>query len=87
MTFKYRSRNDIIAAILQASLDPIGKTKIMYKAFISHGQLTEYLDVLTQNDLLHYDELTRTYVITENGYNIVKSYGRLDQIAGLTNLA
>ena len=87
MAFKYRSRTDLIAAILQASLDPIGKTKIMFKAYLSHAQLKEYLDVMMQNDLLQYDELKQTYVITENGYTVLKTYGSLDQIAALTNLA
>jgi predicted transcriptional regulator len=57
---KYRSRTDIISQILDTANGGGGatKTKILYKACLSHNQLKEYLTVLTQSDLLIYDGQT-----------------------------
>jgi predicted transcriptional regulator len=59
---RYRNRTEIISQILEiangGSSDDDGrvtKTKIMYKAFLGHAQLKEYLMILTGNDLLGYD--------------------------------
>jgi predicted transcriptional regulator len=46
---KYRSRTDIVAQILEAaSGEGANKTKIMYKAYLSHDQLKEYLSILME---------------------------------------
>ncbi len=45
----YRSRDDIISVILNAANGgdaDLTKTKIMYKAFLGHHQLQEYLMLL-----------------------------------------
>jgi len=86
MAFKTRSRNDIITDILQASFDPTLKTKIMFKAYLSYGQLKDYLGVLEKNDLLQYSTSTQTYVTTAKGYRFLETYGSLDQLGGLTNI-
>jgi predicted transcriptional regulator len=50
----YRDRIDIINSILgTANGGGVTKTKIMYKAFLGHHQLREYLMPLIENDLLH----------------------------------
>ncbi len=66
---KYRSRTDIISQILNTANGGGGatKTKILYKACLSHNQLKEYLTVLTQSDLLIYDGQTHTFKTTEKG--------------------
>jgi predicted transcriptional regulator len=66
---KYRSRTDIISQILDTANGGGGatKTKILYKACLSHNQLKEYLTVLTQSDLLIYDGQTHTFKTTEKG--------------------
>lgn len=69
---KYRSRNNIIRDILDAASDGgVTRTKITYKAYLSFGQLKEYLSVLTDNGLLSYDAHTQTFKITEKGVKIV----------------
>ena len=45
------------------------KTKILYKACLSHNQLKEYLTVLTESGLLNYDGQTHTFKTTEKGLN------------------
>ncbi len=62
-----RSRTDIIADILDAANETsgVGKTKMMYKAFLSYAQLKEYLPVLTENRLLDFDEDAQTFKTTK----------------------
>ena len=65
---KYRSHIEIMRHILEiANGGGVTKTKIMYKALLSYAQMKEYLVVLTDKDLLHYDEDTRTFKTTEKG--------------------
>ena len=62
---KYRSRTEIVGNILDAANGTATKTKIMYKAFLSYGQLKEYLCVLIENNLIEYLHGTRTFKTTE----------------------
>ncbi|HZB00249.1 MAG TPA: winged helix-turn-helix domain-containing protein [Nitrososphaera sp.] len=67
---KYRSRTEIICDILQAARSDgngIVKTKIMYSAFLSYHQITEYLTLLIDNGLLQYDIGNQKFRITEKG--------------------
>lgn len=65
---KYRSRTDIISQILDtANGSGATKTKILYKACLSHNELKEYLTVLTQSELFIYDVQTHTFMTTEKG--------------------
>ena len=76
---KYRSRTDIISQILDAANGGGGatKTKILYKACLSHNQLKEYLTVLTQSDLLIYDGQMHTFKTTEKGLQFLKNYNQM----------
>jgi predicted transcriptional regulator len=75
----YRDRNDIINSILEtANGGGITKTKIMYKAFLGHHQLQEYLMLLIENDLLHYDSLMHTFKTTEKGLALLQAYNQID---------
>jgi predicted transcriptional regulator len=65
---KYRDRIDIVSQVLEiANGGDVTKSKIMYKAFLSHNQLKQYLTVLTGNDLLSYDLVSQTFKTTEKG--------------------
>jgi predicted transcriptional regulator len=81
----YRSRMEIIAEILQAvSGDDgkgTGKTTLMYKAFLSYAQLKEYLSLLTERDLLQYDKVSQTFMITEKGRRFLKIYNQIQDVA------
>jgi predicted transcriptional regulator len=75
---KYRSRNNIFRDILDAASDGgVTRTKIMYKAYLSFGQLKEYLSVLTDNGLLSYDAHTQTFKITEKGLRLLDAYNQM----------
>jgi predicted transcriptional regulator len=74
-----RSRIDIISKILQAANGGGStKTRIMYQAFISYGQMKDYLRVLTEKDLLRYDENTRTFKTTKKGLRFLEAYNQMD---------
>ncbi|MFL6508588.1 MAG: winged helix-turn-helix domain-containing protein [Nitrososphaeraceae archaeon] len=78
---RQRSRTDIIGDILDAANGPSGlkKTKMMYKAFLSYAQLKEYLPVLTENRLLHFDEDAQTFKTTEKGLKFLNTYYRIGE--------
>lgn len=78
---RYRSRTEIISQILEtANGDGVTKTKILYKAALSHDQLKEYLTVLTESELLRYDRNSRTFKTTEKGLGFIQTYNEIDQL-------
>jgi predicted transcriptional regulator len=76
---RYRSRIELMSQILEAvnGDDHATKTRIMYKASLSHVQLKEYLSILTENDFLDYDFDTRTYKTTGRGHMFLEIYNQL----------
>ncbi|HEX5977673.1 MAG TPA: winged helix-turn-helix domain-containing protein [Nitrososphaeraceae archaeon] len=52
----YRGRNEIIAQMLQVIKDTgsegVSRTSIMYKSYLSHAQLKEYLSLLVEKSLI-----------------------------------
>jgi predicted transcriptional regulator len=78
---KYRSRNNIIRDILDAASDGgVTRTKIMYKSYLSFGQLKEYLSFLTDNGLLSYHTHTQTFNITEKGLRLLDAYNQMQDM-------
>ena len=75
---KYRSRNGIIRDILDATNGGNAtRTSIMYKAYLSFGQLKEYLSLLTESGLLNYDAHTQTFKTTEKGLRLLDAYNQM----------
>jgi predicted transcriptional regulator len=82
---KYRSRTEIIQDILQAARsdgDGVGKTKIMYNAFLSYHQITEYLTILIDNGLLQYDLGNLKFRITEKGLSLLQLCDQIGDLVG-----
>lgn len=80
---KYRNRTEIIHDILQTARNNdngVGKTQIMYSAFLSYYQIKEYLTILIDNGLLQYDLSTRKFRITEKGLNFLQLCEKLGDI-------
>ena len=82
MRDRYRSRTEIISQILEAADDHegIGKTKLMYKAFLSHDPLEEYVKILIESGLLCYDSITGTFKTTEKGLKFLSIYTEMDRL-------
>jgi len=89
---KNRSRNEIIASILEVinrGRGSIARTKLMYGAFISYTQLNEYLAFLLQNGLISYQEQQKTkqtpsFTITEKGTHFLKIHNQINEM--ITNI-
>jgi predicted transcriptional regulator len=77
---KYRSRTEIVSNILDAANGGATKTKIMYTAFLSYNQLTEYLSVLIENNLLEYRHGPQTFKTTEKGLNLLKMHNEMGEL-------
>ena len=77
---KNRSRTEIVSNILDTANGGATKTKIMYIAFLSYGQLREYLSILIEHNLLEYIEGTQTYKTTEKGINFLKIYSEIGEL-------
>jgi predicted transcriptional regulator len=81
---KNRSRTEIVSDILNSANGGATKSKIMYKAFLSYGQLKEYLSVLIENNLIEYLDGTQVYKTTEKGLYFLKKYEELQELLPTT---
>jgi predicted transcriptional regulator len=77
---KNRGGTEIVCSILDAANGGATKTKIMYKAFLSYGQLKEYLSVLIENNLLEYLDGTHKFKTTEKGLNFLKMHNEIEEL-------
>ena len=80
-----RDRNEIVASILQSVINPkaddgIRRTRIMYNSFLSYSMVTHYLKLLTGNGSLEYDELNKTYRITEAGLRVLELHNKITEM-------
>jgi len=85
---QYRSRNDIIASILEvANGNRVRATEIQFKAYISYSILKEYLVLLLENDLLEYVEGERTFKTAPKGMHFLRTYSQMGELITVTNAA
>ena len=86
MKLQYRSRNDIIASILEtANGNKVRATEIQFKAYISYSILKEYLMLLLENDLLEYIEGERSFKTAPKGMQFLRTYNQMGELITLTN--
>jgi predicted transcriptional regulator len=80
---KNRSKTDIVAAILRAAVNGnnlVGKSRIMYEAYLSWSQLEEYLSLLIAKDLIEYQKESHVYRTTEKGNHLLRLYNQLNEL-------
>jgi predicted transcriptional regulator len=80
---RYRSRSDIVATILQSAAQyrqGVGLTKMMYISFLSYLQADKYMQALTENTLLVFDDGQRKYKITAKGHQYLELYRTMDDM-------
>ena len=77
---KYRSRTEIVCNILDATNGGATKTKTMYAAFLSYGQLKEYLSILIENNLIEYLDGTKIFRTTEKGLYFLKMHNEIGDL-------
>ncbi len=83
---KYRSRVDIIAAILEIAKEGSIKTRIMFGAALSFTQLKEYTTVLIELGLMERSEATGLYRTTESGLKFLHMYREIDSMIPEANM-
>jgi predicted transcriptional regulator len=79
---KHRSKEEIAALVLEAIVNTHRPTQtmIMYKAYLTHVQLKEFLASLMEKGLIEYNNLERIYTITEKGMHFLEVYNQLNQL-------
>jgi predicted transcriptional regulator len=94
-TKAYRGRHQIIAKMLNIINESESKgatrTSIMYKAFLSHAQLKEYLSFLLENGLIegipvkikNYGNEKLIYKITQKGLRLLQLSHEMEILADL----
>jgi predicted transcriptional regulator len=82
MILRHRTKEEITALILEAIVhtNRATQTIIMYKAYLTHVQLKQFLSSLTEKGLIEYHKLERTYIITEKGMHFLEVYNQLNQL-------
>ena len=81
---KNRSRTEIVGNILDSANGGATKTKIMYRAFLSYGQLKEYLSILIENNLIEFLNGTQMFKTTEKGLNYLKKHNEMEELLQTT---
>ena len=81
-----RSRTEIVSNILDAANGGTTKTKIMYTAFLSYNQLTEYLSLLIENNLIEYLDGTNKFKTTEKGLFFLKMHNEIGELLRQTTI-
>ena len=71
--------------ILDAANGGETKTKIMYIAFLSYGQLNEYLSILIENNLLEYLDGTKIFRTTDKGLIFLKMHNEIAELFTTTS--
>lgn len=78
---QYRSRNDIIASILEvANGNRVRITQIQFKAYLSYTLLKEYLVLLLKTDLLESIEGERAFRTTPKGMQFLHTHDQMSEM-------
>lgn len=81
MKNRHRSRGEIIASILQAvNGNSLRQTEILYRTYLSHNLLKEYLILLLENELIEYAAGERTFKTTDKGMRYLQMHTQLGQL-------
>jgi predicted transcriptional regulator len=84
--YHYRSRNDIIASILEvANGNRVRTTEIQFKAYLSYKLMKEYLVLLLENGLLEYIEGERAFKTTSKGIHFLHTHDQMSDMIMMTN--
>ena len=77
-----RSREEILAKMLETCLFPVKRTTIIYGAALSFAQLKMYMQLLDRTQLIEQVEVEGVshYVATTKGKEFLKAYQTVNQI-------
>jgi predicted transcriptional regulator len=83
---KNRGRTEMLGTMLELAKGKVTKTKIMYIAFLSYGQLNEYLSILIENSLIEYLDGVHKFKTTEKGLNLLKIHNEMVELLKTTTI-
>ena len=78
-----RCRMEIMNELISLSVEGVKKTHLLYKCNLSYSQLTRYLDLLLENDVLTMIDsnengtLYRKYMSTEKGLLLLEDLNKV----------
>jgi predicted transcriptional regulator len=99
MTKEYRGRHEIIEQMLRIvsnnGSEGVSRTLIMYKSFLSHAQLKEYLSYFLENGLLEEfpNQVSKSgnekiiYKITPKGFRLLQIYDKMSNLVALGEIS
>ncbi|HLN45640.1 MAG: winged helix-turn-helix domain-containing protein [Chloroflexota bacterium] len=71
---KHRDKVDIVAKVLMAASQNVGKTQIMYQANLNYDMLMKYLTEALNFQFVMLDSERRFYQITDKGQEFLEAY-------------
>jgi predicted transcriptional regulator len=77
---KYRGSTEIIDSILRSIGSGCTKTHIMYAAYLSYSQLTGYLNLLQERELIVYEKEIHLFRLTEKGLRFMNAYDQINEL-------
>ncbi len=83
---KNRGRTEMLGTMLELAKGKVTKTKIMYIAFLSYGQLNEYLSILIENNLIEYLDGVHKFKTIEKGLNLLKIHNEMVELLKTTTI-
>ncbi|MDQ5870431.1 MAG: winged helix-turn-helix domain-containing protein [Thermoproteota archaeon] len=85
----YRYRDEIVATILDSATkegEGIRMTKVMYTSYLSYTQVIYYLRYLSDNGLLEYDELNKSYKTTDKGFHFLELHNKMNLLLNIQRI-
>lgn len=73
------AKTDVVARILETAKqnEQISQDTIAEDAYLSRPQTDDYLSLMTKNELLKFDKISRTYRTTRKGEAFLKTYHQM----------
>jgi predicted transcriptional regulator len=75
-----RQKDEILRDILTVCNGGAPITKVMFHAYITHGQAKAYLQHLITSELVEHDPLDRRYYATPKGMEYLNVVGRMAEL-------
>jgi predicted transcriptional regulator len=75
-----RQKDEIVRDIISVCNGGALITKVMFHAYMTHGQVKLYLNALIAKDLVLYDSLTRRYCTTFKGMEYLRTIERMAEL-------
>jgi predicted transcriptional regulator len=75
-----RQKDELVRDIMSVCNGGAQITKVMFHAYMTHGQVKSYLAELIDKGLVTYDSLTRLYSTTSKGIDYLATFERMAEL-------